>query len=109
MLGKKPFYFDPEASGPAIFLGPTEAALMEIAWSKKEITVKLALLFLGSKTPRAYTTVMTVLNNLTSKGLLTRQRSGRSFIYQPAITRDEFIRTKTDKIRYCLKRNFENK
>ena len=103
---RKSFYFDPEASGPAVFLGPTEAALMKIAWSKKEITVKLALVFLGKQTPRAYTTVMTVLGNLTTKNLLTRQRSGRSYVYQPAVTREEFLRDKADTVRSCLKRNF---
>ncbi|MBU8934600.1 MAG: BlaI/MecI/CopY family transcriptional regulator [candidate division Zixibacteria bacterium] len=106
MANKKSFYFDPEASGPAIFLGPTEAALMEIAWSKNEITVKLALVFLGNKTPRAYTTVMTVLGNLTTKSLLSRRRSGRSFVYQPVVSREAFLRAKANIVQSCLKRNF---
>ncbi len=33
----------------------------------------------------AYTTVMTVLHRLHTKGLVNRQRSGRAFAYQPVI------------------------
>jgi predicted transcriptional regulator len=32
----------------------------------------------------AYTTVMTVLSRLFAKGLLTRRRGGRAFLYRPA-------------------------
>jgi predicted transcriptional regulator len=37
----------------------------------------------------AYTTVMTMLDRLASKGLVTRRKVGRSFLYTPAVTRDE--------------------
>jgi predicted transcriptional regulator len=37
----------------------------------------------------AYTTVMTVLDNLHRKGFVTREMSGRAWLYQPAYGRDE--------------------
>ncbi|MGL5931240.1 MAG: BlaI/MecI/CopY family transcriptional regulator, partial [Dermatophilaceae bacterium] len=37
----------------------------------------------------AYTTVLTVLDRLAKKGLVTRERDGRAWRYQPAGTREE--------------------
>ncbi|MGH8836859.1 MAG: BlaI/MecI/CopY family transcriptional regulator [Actinomycetes bacterium] len=39
----------------------------------------------------AYTTVMTVMDNLHRKGVLSRNRSGRAYLYRPARTRDEYV------------------
>jgi len=39
----------------------------------------------------AYTTVMTVMDNLHRKGVLSRERSGRAYLYRPARTRDEYV------------------
>ncbi len=78
---REPFYFDPYATGSEVFLGPTEAQLMELAWAEGGLTVKRALFLLGPKSDRAYTTIMTVLNRLTEKGLLNREKTGRFFTY----------------------------
>jgi predicted transcriptional regulator len=40
---------------------------------------------------RAYTTVMTVLERLWRKGLLSRRRLGRAYLYRAQITREEHI------------------
>jgi predicted transcriptional regulator len=101
-----PFYFDPHAEGIAVFLGPTEAKLMELAWEKKTLTVKKALFYLGENNKLAYTTVMTVLTRLAEKGLLRRVREGRSFVYEPAIDRDSFIKERLKIVNECLKKNF---
>jgi predicted transcriptional regulator len=37
----------------------------------------------------AYTTVMTVMNNLVKKGLLSQDRSAIAYVYKPAIPGDE--------------------
>ena len=100
------FYFDPSAEGIAVFLGPTEARLMELAWRHKRLSVKKALYYLGAKDKPAYTTVMTVLGRLTDKGLLLREKEGRSFTYLPALSRRDFIDRHLSQISSCLKRNF---
>jgi predicted transcriptional regulator len=100
------FYFDIRAEGTAVFLGPTETRLMELAWRQPSLTVKSALSHLGPKSGLAYTTVMTVLNHLVDKGLLTRSRDGRNFVYQAVIDRTAFIRSRITEIRACLKKNF---
>lgn len=100
------FYFDPDAEGLAVFLGPTEARLMELAWNRQSVTVKTAL-FLLDDSGLAYTTVMTVLNRLTGKGLLRREKDGRNFVYYPVADRQAFLRERVRRIEACLKRNFK--
>ena len=38
----------------------------------------------------AYTTLMTTLDRLHRKGVVTREKSGRAFVYQPKLGRAEF-------------------
>jgi len=102
------FYFDPSAEGAAVFLGPTEARLMEIAWDRQSLTVKQALFHLGEKNRRAYTTVMTVLSRLADKKLLKRQKAGRTFVYRPAVDRESFLKKRVEAVADCLTRNFSH-
>jgi predicted transcriptional regulator len=71
-------------------LGSLEARLMEILWASGESSVHDVCEKIES--PRAYTTVMTTLERLFKKGLLARQKSGRAFLYAPAISREEWER-----------------
>ena len=41
--------------------------------------------------PRAYTTYMTVMARLHTKGLLNRRREGKTDYYAPAYTREEYM------------------
>ncbi|MDF1545027.1 MAG: BlaI/MecI/CopY family transcriptional regulator [bacterium] len=100
------FYFDPDGQGLSVFLGKTETRLMEIAWTKGELTVKKAMYYLGEGNDLAYTTVMTILGRLAAKGILTRKKVGRSFVYHAAIDRQEFLKQKVEAVENCLKRNF---
>ncbi len=99
------FYFDPYADGAAVFLGPTEAKLMELAWEKKEVTVKSALFHLGEKDSRAYTTVMTVLGRLVKKGLLEKRKDGRFYTYSPRQDKASFLAERFEVVARCLERN----
>ncbi len=101
------FYFDPEATGTAVFLGPTEAQLMDLLWKHENLTVKQALYHLGGSADLAYTTVMTVMNRLTDKGLLTRTKERRNFVYRPVTDRKTFLAARLSVIRGCLQRNFK--
>jgi len=105
-MTSKKFYFDPEAAGPAVFMGQTEARLMELAWQYDKLTVKKALFYLED-TRLAYTTVMTVLGRLAEKGLLEKEKVGRNFIYRPAVSRERFLKEKLKKVTDCLKNNFK--
>ena len=69
-------------------LGPLEIALMEVLWTRGEGNVRDVIDRLGR--PLAYTTVMTTLDRLYKKGLLTRRKFDRAFVYSAALTREEW-------------------
>ena len=73
-----------------------EAEIMEEVWTRGECTVRdvLDALNARSATPRAYTTIMTVMQRLDGKRLLRRERNGRRDVYAPALTREEYAQAR---------------
>ncbi|NKQ52877.1 BlaI/MecI/CopY family transcriptional regulator [Amycolatopsis sp. K13G38] len=71
-------------------LGDLESAVMGVLWDSAE-PVKVREVLERLSTPRqlAYTTVMTVLDNLHRKGWAERELSGRAFLYRPAVAHEE--------------------
>ncbi len=72
-------------------LGPLEGRIMELLWPHGDATVAWVAERLGRKKQPAYTTVMTVMARLTTKGLLSRRLQGRAYVYRPAKTKIEFL------------------
>lgn len=71
-------------------LGELEAAVMHRLWSwGRPAAVREVLEDLQRERRLAYTTVMTVLDNLHSKDLVHREKSGRAYVYVPTMTREE--------------------
>lgn len=71
-------------------LGQLEATVMERLWaSESSVAVRGVLVDLQKERAIAYTTVMTVLDNLHRKGMVTREKAGRAYRYRPAYTREE--------------------
>lgn len=71
-------------------LGQLEAAVMDRLWGwDRPALVREVLEDLQRDREIAYTTVMTVMENLHRKGLLTRERDGRAYRYTPERTREE--------------------
>jgi predicted transcriptional regulator len=71
------------------FLGPLEAAVMERLWKRGSATVRDVVEDLGRTRALAYTTVMTIMTRLHAKGLLERDRDGKTYVYRPACSREE--------------------
>lgn len=71
-------------------LGPLELSVMEIVWSKRESSVRDVATRLDR--PLAYTTVMTTLDRLYKKGMLTRSKADRAFLYSASLTRNDWER-----------------
>ena len=67
-------------------LGPLGAAVMRVVWTQGRSTVQSVLDALNAERQRrlAYTTVMTILSRLFERGLLVREKAGRSYVYVPA-------------------------
>jgi predicted transcriptional regulator len=71
-------------------LGPLEQRLLQDIWTRGHATVRELLE--DGKLSIAYTTVMTTLDRLYKKNLLTRVAEGRAFRYSPAVTQEEMQR-----------------
>jgi predicted transcriptional regulator len=69
-----------------------EAEVMEQMWEQQEASVREVMeeVNLRAVRPRAYTTYMTIMARLDSKGLLSRTREGKTDLYRPRFTRDEY-------------------
>lgn len=74
-------------------IGELEASVMDVLWTSAEpMTVREALEQINgrSKKQLAYTTILSVINNLHGKDLLQRDDSERAFRYSPAVTREQY-------------------
>jgi predicted transcriptional regulator len=69
-----------------------ESEVMDELWDGGERTVREVLDALNARRspPRAYTTVLTVMQRLHEKGLLRREPRGRGHVYVPTLSRDEY-------------------
>lgn len=76
------------ASASTITLGPLEQQVMDVLWSRSPQDVAGVQASLTNES--AYSTVKTVLERLTDKGLLTRQKVGKAFEYRPALSRAQY-------------------
>lgn len=67
-------------------LGPLAGPVMRIVWQRDQATVGDVVAALGAtlERPPAYTTVMTIMGRLHSRGLLQRTKQGRGYVYRPA-------------------------
>ncbi len=71
-------------------LGPLEQRLLEALWARGSGTVRELLE--DGHDDLAYTTLMTTLDRLFKKKVLTRQAEGRAFRYAPRYSREELHR-----------------
>lgn len=71
---------------------------MELMWELGEANVRATMHELNARASkeRKYTTIMTVLARLDSKGLLTRRREGRTDFYKPLVGRDEYLAARAE-------------
>lgn len=72
-------------------LGSLEAMIMRVLWERPDLSVREVVQALPKGRPRAYTTVMTVMNRLTEKGLLERYPAGRAYLYRPRLSESDFV------------------
>jgi predicted transcriptional regulator len=76
--------------GASRLLGPLEKRLLEALWGRRSATVRE--LIDDCCDDLAYTTVMTTLDRLYKKDLLTRTGEGRAFRYAARFSREELDR-----------------
>lgn len=69
-----------------------ETEVMEQVWLRGEASVREVMDALNARADkeRAYTTYMTIMARLDSKGLLERRRQGKTDFYRPRYERDQY-------------------
>ena len=69
-------------------LGSVQRRVMDILWGSKEATVKDVRDALRRDNPPAYTTVLSILQQLEKAGWVKHRVEGRSYVYRPARSLD---------------------
>lgn len=85
-------------------MGPLERKVLEALWARDQ---PAAVRDLVPHFPAiAYTTLMTTLDRLHRKGILSREKVGRAFLYRTSLSRDAFDASlATDALRRTLERS----
>jgi BlaI family transcriptional regulator, penicillinase repressor len=79
-------------------LAPLELECMSVLWPMGEGTVREIHVRLAELRPRAYTTVLTIMDRLAQKGIVTRRKVGRAYRYAPRLTAEEARQKAVQKI-----------
>ncbi|PYI51863.1 BlaI/MecI/CopY family transcriptional regulator [Paenibacillus flagellatus] len=87
----KPQHFKINEKGLNRFFGPLEAKVMDIVWSASESSIRDVQTKLGSDKSVSFNTVMTVMNRLADKGFLVKRPEGRTTLYRPVQTKEQFL------------------
>ncbi len=70
---------------------PGELEILKILWDNGPCSVRDVMNLMNEERPRAYTSVMSLLNVMYEKGLLTREPDGRAFVYKAKAARDKTL------------------
>lgn len=70
-------------------LAPLERECMQALWPLGEGTVHEVRGQMAASRPRAYTTIMTIMDRLAHKGVVTRTKVGRAYVYRPNFSAEE--------------------
>lgn len=89
----------------SITLTPAELRLMRVLWTRGESTVSDMVAATAEDGALAYTSVLTTIRILESKGYVTHRQEGRAFLYCSCIGEQEASRSE---VRHVLQRFFGN-
>ncbi len=79
-------------------LGALEKDIMEIIWKRGEACVKNILDSFPPHREISYSTIITVTNRMTKKGLLNKRKQGKAYFYKPTYSRDQFLKIVSKKV-----------
>jgi BlaI family transcriptional regulator, penicillinase repressor len=82
----------PRAAAARAIPPPLELLCLRALWSLGEGNVNDVRQAISPHRALAYTTVMTLLERLARKGLVSRRKVSRAFVYSPAMSRDALRR-----------------
>jgi predicted transcriptional regulator len=80
-----------------------ELRLMDVLWRRRQATVGDVVASLPDNPPLAYSTVLTTMRILETKGYLRHTKKGRAFVYEPLVAQHE---ASTKALRHLVSRFF---
>jgi predicted transcriptional regulator len=86
-------------------LTDAELRLMDVLWEKGSATVADVSEALPKDPPLAYSTVLTTMRILETKGYVRHHKDGRAFVYQPVVGREQ---ARESAVKHLVRRFFEN-
>ena len=89
----RPKWMRSTKGAPFTGIGSLEADILAVVWQYDQTTVRVVYETLRERRQIAYTTVMTVMNNLVKKHLLLQDKSHIAYVYTPAIPGREVVQT----------------
>ena len=89
----RPKWLKSTKGAPFTGIGSLEADILAIIWERQRATVRDVYETLREQRTIAYTTVMTVMNNLVKKHLLAQDKTAIAYVYTPAIPGREVAQT----------------
>ncbi|OGH22239.1 MAG: hypothetical protein A3D75_02375 [Candidatus Levybacteria bacterium RIFCSPHIGHO2_02_FULL_37_18] len=84
--------------GIKMAVGELESEILTVLWKKDKTTVREALQSLKEKRVLAYTTVMTVMDNLYKKGFLKREKIKKTYYYSPVTKENRVVAISLSKV-----------
>lgn len=69
-----------------------EMQVLSVLWDSGPLTARDVLERLPDRKDRAYTTVLSIMQVMEKKGLLTHSVEGRAHVYKPAVTRKQVMK-----------------
>lgn len=82
-------------------LTKAELNLMNLLWEKGKMTVGDLVNLIPEPKP-AYTTILTVMQVLTRKGVVEFEKVGKANVYKPLLSRDDYLESVIDETRNSL-------
>jgi predicted transcriptional regulator len=95
---RQPKWLRSTKGAPFTGIGSLEADILAIVWEKEKTTVRDVYETLRERRQIAYTTVMTVMNNLVKKHLLAQDKRNIAYVYTPAIPGREVAQIVLDSV-----------
>jgi len=89
----------------SITLTQAELRLMKVLWGRGESAVSDMVSATSDDGELAYTSVLTTIRILETKGYVTHRQEGRAFVYSSAVGQEEASRSE---VRHVLQRFFGN-
>ncbi len=77
------------ANGLVLGLAPLERDCMNMLWPAGEASVRDIRDALAAIRPRAYTTIMTIMDRLAHKGVVERHKVGKKYVYRANLTAEQ--------------------